>query len=286
MSTLIPIEDPFAAEDAAEAAINVISSADAPEAASAASEAALAPDKPEMKEPDPGLVELPGGWVSPTGVVHKQAFVKELTGRDEERMARVDATTNLPLYLQTMVECGTESIGGEPATKDMLRDLLVGDREMLILGIRMATYGRTTEPFDIVCPKCQFQEKISLELDKDIPVKHMERPEVREYEVDLRNGSVALVQPLTARQQDEIWDVKKTVAELKTATLERCVVSIDGRPVNHPMVLNLGMADRNTLLDRLAELQPGPDYGGVRLDCQGCGESFSLTLDLADLFRT
>lgn len=264
-----------------------ISSSADPELATRASEEALAAayEKPQMKDAPPGLVTLPGGWIDSRGVLQTTAMVKELTGRDEERLSRIDAQTNLPTFLQTMVSCGTETIGGQPAEKDMLNDLLVGDREALILGIRFATYGEDL-PMEVRCPHCAYTEKISLELRKDIPVKQMETPEIRQYDVPLRNGRLAVITPATCGLQDQIWDPKKNVGQLKTETLVHCVVSIDGRPTSRPDILDMGMADRNTLLDRLAELQPGPDYREVRLDCQGCGREFPLDLTLTDLFRS
>lgn len=262
------------------------STADNPELASSLSEQALesANEKPKMEEMPDGQVELPGGWIDADGNLHTRALVRELNGRDEEKMSRIDPQKNLPLLLQTMAKCGLESIDGIEPTERMFNDLLVGDREMLILGIRVATYGDNL-PMHITCPSCRAEEDLELELMEDIPISRMEHPEQREYTVELRHGRSAIVTPLTVQMQDQVWDPKKSLAEVKTDMLEKCVVAIDGRPVGRQEVLDLGLGDRNTLLDRLQELQPGPDLSGIQLPCQSCGQDFALGLDLNDLFR-
>lgn len=262
----------------------ILSAADDPELANMLTEQAMESKMPTMADAAAGQVELPGGWIDPAGDLHTMAMVDEMTGLAEERLARIDPVANLPLFLHTMVESSLDNIGGHKATPEMIKSLLVGDREALILGIRIATYGDELE-MHITCPECRAEEDLAIELSKDVPVKKMETPAVRQYDVELRRGRVAVVQPTTSGVQDAIWDIKKSAAEMKTATLERTVLSIDGMPMDHRMAQSLGMGDRRTLLDFLDDIQPGPDYEGVRLPCQACGLEFALRLDLTDLFR-
>lgn len=264
---------------------DIISTQDDPERASEMSQKALGVgEQPEIDDAPIGHIHMPGGWIGSDGTVHHNAVVSELTGVDEEKLARVNPAANYPLFLQTLLKAGLESIGGMEPDEDMLNGLLVGDREALLLGIRIATYGNNLD-VSLTCPQCGEEDEVILELDEDIPIKEMETPAVRQYDVDLRNQRVAVVTPATTHMQDSIWDMKKTSAEIKTSALERCVMSIDGRPVNRHEIRNLGLADRKTLINFLADLQPGPDYEGVRLPCQSCGLESPLVLDLADLFR-
>lgn len=264
--------------------LDFISTEDDPELASQASEAALTGDRPLMANAPSGQVELPGGWFDPQGNLLTSAVVKELTGHAEEKLSRIDLQANFPLFLQTLTRFGLENIGGHEPTDQMMNDLLIGDREALILGIRIATYGPEVE-MHIQCPECRAEEDIAIELDKDIPVDKMAEPEKREYEVELRNGRTAIVHPTTCGIQDLIWDPKKTAAEMKTAALDRCVRTIDGRPVTTEEIRDLGLADRNALITKLTDLQPGPDFGGVKIPCESCGQEFNILLDLTDLFR-
>jgi hypothetical protein len=262
----------------------VVSAMEQPELASQLSKEAIVGDRPQVADAPLGNVDLPGGWFAPSGERCTQALVRELTGRDEERLARINPTTNYPQFLQALVSAGLENINGFELSKEQLKELLIGDRESILLGIRIATYGPGVE-MHIRCPACGAEEDLIVELDKDIPYREMATPEVREYDVELRGGRTAIVTPATVAVQDAIWDVKKSAAEMKTATLARCVRTIDGRPVAPGDILDLGLADRKTLINYLADLQPGPDYEGVRLPCESCGEEFPLALDLADLFQ-
>lgn len=263
-----------------------VSAGEAPDLANTISQQGMdaANKKPSMEDPPIGHVTLPGGWVDHEGNLQTTAMVRELTGRDEERLARIDPTQNLPLFLQTMARCGVETLGTHEPTDQDLEDLLVGDREALILGIRIATYGRLL-PMHIICPNCGVEEDLELELDVDIPVRSMETPEVRRYDHTLRDGRHCIITPATARVQDEVWDTKLNAAELKTRTIAMCIQEIEGRPATIETARSLGLADRKSILERLSDLQPGPDYGGVRLPCEACGMTFALTVDLADLFR-
>lgn len=255
-----------------------------PELASQASEAVLTGERPVMASAPTGQVELPGGWLDRQGNLHRIGQVTELTGHAEEKLSRIDYTANYPLFLQTLTKFGLENLNGVEPSDQMLSELLIGDREALILGIRIATYGNEIE-MHITCPECGAEEDIAVELDKDVPIDKMEEPSRRQYDVPLRNGRNAVVEPATCGIQDLIWDPKKTGAELKTAALERCVRTIDGMPVTHKDIQDLGLQDRKTLIDRLGELQPGPDFGGVKIPCESCGQVFHIQLDITDLFR-
>jgi hypothetical protein len=274
----------FPQELAAQFGDGPISATENPELATELSQKVIEGEKPVAREAPIGEVDLPGGWIAPDGTLCRTAMVHELTGLHEERLARINPATNYPSYVQTLLKSGLESINGHELDDEQMKTLLLGDRESLLLGIRIATYGPNLD-MHLTCPACRHEEDLILELDKDIPVKEMDTPEVREYDVELRGGRLAVVRPATVGVLDSIWDVKKTGAEMKTATLQRCVKTLDGRNVAPQDILRLGLADRKTLLTFLHDIQPGPDYEGVRLACEECGEESALVLDLADLFQ-
>jgi len=282
-SGVLPINDPSLIAEPVE--LEIVSSSSDPEYAAARSAQALADvgGPPKMEAPPAGHVVLPGG-VFLDGELHQDAIVKELTGAAEERLARIDPLKSLPLYLRSLLEEGVEYLGGKPPSTDVLDNLLVGDREMLILAIRQATYGDDL-PMHLTCPVCEHEDSIVLELNVDIPIKKLDAPEIREYDVDLRDGK-AVVTLATAAIQDKVIGTEHSDAERKTLTLQHCVKSINGIPSNYDMVLNLGLRDRATILNFLADKQPGPDYGEVSLPCSGCKRDLPINLSLADLFRS
>jgi hypothetical protein len=279
------LDDPSLIGEVHDDTLEIISAAEAPEYANARATSVLEDlsKQPTMAAPPDGQVELPGGLIGADGKVITTAIVRELTGEDEERLARINMRTQLPYWLKTMLLSAVEAIGTEKPTEEMLQNLLVGDREALILGIRIATYGNDM-PTHLICPDCGKEQDVAIELSEDIPVKKLDNPEVREFEVELRRGRKAMVNLPTVAVQDAVVDPQINDAERKTETLVRCVTRLDGKRPNREDVRHLGLADRATLLNFLADHQPGPDYTQVALPCTGCERDFPLSIGLFDLF--
>jgi len=81
-------------------------------------------------------------------------------------------------------------------------------------------------------------------------------------------------------------NIDKTAAEVNTILLSGCIVSINEAPsIGARAALNLGMADRNKIIDQILDRNPGPRLGEVKKACQACGEDVFLPLSLTDLFR-
>ncbi len=267
-----------------------LSSVTDPEGAAEAVQAALSEvaDSKEVKtiSPPPQLdIELPAGFMDPQHGLTREAEVRELTGEDEEKLARVSAAKTLGKFKQTLLQCGVTSVGGRPATKDVLDALLVGDREYLLLQIRRATYGDEME-MSLRCPNCAADHEVIYQLDVDVPINHLENEEDRFFTVDLKAGKAVVAFPSGADETKILDDSgKKTMAEINTYLLSRCIESINDMPIGEADVRRLGMKDRRVLIEELQERQPGPRYDRVQFECPDCGRSSPVNLDLADLFR-
>lgn len=238
---------------------------------------------PVIEPPGENEVRLPGGLVLPDGTVRKDARVRELNGEDEEALAK--ASGNLLRFTRTLLGA-VEEVGGETATKEIIRDLLVGDREALVLGIRRATFGNDVTFEQFRCPGCGDSLDITVDL-ATLDTKELEDPSKREFEVALRSG-VAIVRLATGADQEAVMDMgNATGAEENTLLLSRCVISIDGKKVNNARepVKQLGLADRKTLLTFLSETQPGPRYDEVKSTHEECETTFPIYLAVDDLFR-
>lgn len=277
--------------------VTIISSHTDPDTATALAERLLSDDAPEKVEttvavpfiepPPDTSVRLPGGGImDPDGTFHDEAVVRELTGADEEALSKADATKSMSRYVQVLVRRGTESIGKyEKLDDNLLGELLVGDREMLILAIRRATYGNDLK-LTLVCPSCTAAVDATFDLSSDIPIDDMGDERKRIIEVPLRRGRTAKVRIATAADQDAVLALQgKTVAEMNSAYLARCLVSIDGMPCTRETVLGLGIRDRQAIIKAMNEAQPGPKYGEVNLECPGCGRDFPMQIGIMELFR-
>jgi hypothetical protein len=257
------------------------------EVGSAIAKATSAPP-PTMEESGSVVVELPGGYIGPDKILVREARVRELTGFDEEKLARTDMMKNAAAYITEMLCLGVEELAGEKPSRKVIQSLLIGDRDALMLGIRQATYGDNVE-FRLTCPVCDTENMINVVLSEDVPIIPMDDPLKREFEVPLRRG-FATVRLLTGVAQEAFSaDMsKKTTAEVTTVMLAKSVVAINGKPVGGRTedVLRMSAADRQTVMDFLAEHQPGPQLNKeIPVPCATCGEEFQILLGIPNLFR-
>lgn len=255
-------------------------------AAEATSTKAEVAPRPTMPTPSDTEVILPGGALIPGEPDPiRIAEVRELTGFDEEKMARIPAAS-VGKLLSTILELGTVSVGDHEATPALLDSLLVGDREALLLGIRIATYGKEME-LTLTCPRCQTEMGAKLDLTADIPVRKLEDQSERVFQVELSSGKVATVSMPTGREQKSLLTaLDKTTPEMNTLLLAGCVRTLDGKPLlGTGDLLRMGMRDRGALVKAVADRRIGPQFGEVKLPCVGCETDIEISLSLADLFR-
>jgi hypothetical protein len=234
-------------------------------------------------------VKLPAGIVV-DGKVYQDAEVRELTGEHEEKLAKSRLANNAAKYVNTLLLCGTVSVGGQEATPALLESLLQGDLDMLMLGIRRATFGDDFEVYEVECPHCQELNDLELNL-KDIPVKELDDPDTREFLIDLRRGRKAKIQFPTGAVQTEIFKNNLTIPEMNSLTLAECVISFIEADGTEKMstgladVKKLGVSDRTKLQEYIYDNQPGPRYDQVTALCSSCEGEVSVPLTVGILFR-
>ena len=244
---------------------------------------------PEISDPGDTHVVLPAGLVV-NDVVERNAEVQELTGAHEEALAKARTSGNAAKYVNTLLQCGVVSIGDRPVTNNDLASLLQGDLDALILGIRRATFGDEFEVFAAECPECGASSDITLNL-ADIPMKELEDPAQRTFEVELRKGRKAVIKFPTGAVQTEIYKKPMSVPEMNSLTLAECVLEFiekDGtRRMSNGLtdVKNLGVADRLTLQEYIFNNQPGPRYDQVTAACSSCESEVPVPLNVGILFR-
>lgn len=243
-------------------------------------------EKVEVKTVAPSNTEvsLPGGFIDREGALVKYAEVRELNGIDEEAIAK---SGSIGRALVAMLQRGLVTIGMKTATKEDLDNLLSGDRDAILIGIRRVTFGDTVE-FQVTCPHCSADLDVTVDLTRDIPYRELEDPiNDRNFVYDSpKHGLVKVSLPTGSTQKKLLENTDKTVAELNTILLAGCVTSINGSPsFGATSVLKLGMADREKIISEILKRTPGPRLGEVKTSCEACGEDIPMPLALADLFR-
>jgi len=247
---------------------------------------------PTIDFPVDDTVILPGGLIRDNELV-KNVQVKELTGEDEEALARASQSLNAFVFMDRLLKQGVVQVGSEPVSeKDkILGQLLIGDREALILGIRRATYGDKIEVPEWQCSNCGVKDDLVMELS-DIPVTTMSDP-VNEtsFKVPLRKGGFALVRLANGADQLAVYENPDlTTAQGQTVLLSRCVVSINDSKGEHlmaglpSMARDMSVVDRHSILTQLRDRQPGPKYDKIEYVCSACNEKVFVVVSIGHLF--
>lgn len=243
-------------------------------------------EEPEVeiktKAPSGPEITLPGGFIDGEELI-KTVEVRELNGVDEEAIAKASTTGKA---LNVLLQRGLVKVGSRDAKKEDFDNLLSGDRDAILIGIRRITFGDTLD-FTINCLSCGENQEVSIDLGSDIPVKTLDDPIAdRTWLVETKQGFAAVSLPTGITQKKLLENADKTTAEINTLLLSGCVLSVNDIPsMGASTVLRLGMADRSKIIDQILEKNPGPRLGEVSKVCKACGETIALPLSLVDLFR-
>jgi hypothetical protein len=233
--------------------------------------------------PSETVVTLPGGFLSNSGEVITVVEVRELTGRDEEAIAK---SNNIGRVLTTILSRGTVSIGEEPATEEMLDRMFAGDRDAVLLGIYRATFGDDVD-LDTYCSGCTDYKTIQINVQDDVEVKRLEDVvSQRLFTVNGKKNTYLCTLPTGKVQKELLINSDKTVAELTTTLLEGTVREINGRTVlSRSQVQEIGIVDRRLIGDALMIRTFGPVLDEVKATCPDCGGEVVAPINLGALFR-
>jgi hypothetical protein len=237
-----------------------------------------------VSPPDTEII-LPGGFILEDGSLVKYAEIRELNGADEEALAKA---TSPGKALRVILSRGLVKIGDEPVTSKDLDELLAGDQEAILIGIRQATFGNNLD-FSGLCPNCSNPQSFVIDIKNDIEMVSLDDPfNDRVFSINAKIGEVVLALPngITTKKLTEAESENKSFAELVTIMLSGCIVSVNKEPsMGMSTALSLGISDRELLVNEIYKRAPGPRLGGVTKTCKACDSEVSLALGLADLFR-
>lgn len=236
-----------------------------------------------LTTPSDTSVDLPAGYITPEGEVAKVAEVRELNGRDEEALGKSGG--GVKAY-NTILSRATVSIGGEPATNEMLDSMLLGDRDALLLGIYKATFGSDAE-LPGYCEKCSDIKMVHVDLNTDVETKVLLNPiEDRVFTVEGKNKTFLVALPTGAAQKELQAAENKSGGEKNSILLKHTVMEIDGSPViSKAQVQDLGIMDRNIIAAEIGKRLPGPQFEDIVLTCTDCDGEVVVPFSLGALFR-
>lgn len=233
--------------------------------------------------PSSTQVDLPGGYVTTAGEVIKSGEVRELNGRDEEAILRAGGSTKV---FTTILSRGVTMIGDKKATEDILDNLLVGDRDALLLGIYRATFGDTAD-LRGWCTSCGNPQDVSVDINTDIKSKVLVDP-VNDavFTVRGKKDEFLVALPTGATQKKVMAVAEASPAEQMTALLEQTVLQINGRPVlAKAQVQDLGLVDRRAIANEINDRNPGPQFDDLSVPCPNCEGEVQVPISIGALFR-
>jgi hypothetical protein len=238
---------------------------------------------PDITLPSDTAVNLPGGYINAAGEVIRTAEVRELTGRDEEIISR---STDLGKALLTILQRGTVKVGDELATDAILDQLLVGDRDQILLSILKTTFGSTVE-IQSFCGGCSEFKTVAIDVDQDIKSKVLIDPlNDRVFTVKGKNTEYTVRLPNGVIQKKMIDNMDKNPAEIATIVLEGTVIKVGESPVYSALqVQNLSVSDRRKIIDEINDRAPGPQFADVTVNCPDCEGEVLVPINLGTLFR-
>jgi hypothetical protein len=247
---------------------------------------------PVIADAPSDFVNLPAGLFY-NGKTYKTATVRELTGADEEALARAIKSNNSFHFIDTLLQRGVVSVGDAPATPDMLSKMLLGDRDELLIAIRCATYGDDFVLEGWVCPHCGGQTDVKFSLATSIErIPLVSADGEPTFEIGLRRGATATVRFPTGEDQLACSDPNWTSTERNSEMLRRCVKSItkeDGQVINvqafPSAIAAMNIPDRRAIVSAITEQQPGPRYATIQFVHAECQKEVMLALSILDLFR-
>lgn len=252
-------------------------------------------EQPVMGEVPFGEITLFRGVFDQSGAYRKDCVVKELTGQDEEAVARMQGGPNAQWathFLNSFLAYGIASIGPHDFTKLSLTErisvidgLLVGEKEFIFINILRVTFG-DTRTVSVRCGSCNNLNDVTFSLSGDIPIRGMDDPQKPTYEFLCRNGTNIEYRLVTGGDQAaSMQKTGLTVPEQNTLIFSRCILSVNGTPPLDALKFSrdLPAFDRRMLLTAMNEQQPGPYFEEVKLPCATCGAESTFTPQWADL---
>lgn len=240
----------------------------------------------------PVIPDAPGDLITlPSGI---NATVKELTGTDEEALSKAMAANSTFHFMDTLLTRGVATIKDFPATPEAIGNLLLGDRDELLIQIRVATYGPNFDLDGWVCPHCGGQSDLSFSLSESIERIPLATNDLAEpgFEIELRRGAKALVRFPNGADQKACDNKNWTPTERNSEMLRRCVKTItrpDGSSIHVQAfpgaIAEMNIPDRHKIVEAINNKQPGPRYNVISFVHEECQKEVTLALSMVDLFR-
>lgn len=237
--------------------------------------------------------ELLAGYEDENGTVHKTFTLREMTGEDEEYINRTDIKSNGAKVSTALLSRCVTSIGnitkksvGPQNWNKIFQNILVGDRDIMLLELRKQSLGNEIEVVH-TCPnpECKAKLKTIIEVDeleitpyngiKEIP---FELPKGYTDSKGVLHKSGKMRRPNGLDGEVLTPVAKNNIAKAESLLLSRICQFDDGAFIDQSIMAKLSLKDRKYLQELLHENTFGVEMT-VLVMCDRCGEEFRGTLN-------
>src|SRR5438874_5960415 len=218
----------------------------------------------------PKTVSLPGGLLLGDNITLTDAELRPLTGREEDWLARHHGVPSAIAVTRLLGNCELR-LGGQAASPELVRRLLVGDRDYLMLQLRCISLG---DDFRAVlqCPLCGDKMDVTFKAG-ELPVER--RPQTAAtYSLQLSGRKHRKVQfrlP-TGADQEAILGLAPAAAIDKL--LKRCLLGRVGR---------LSASEREQIARAMEGVAPRVETE-LDLTCPECQQASLVPFDATAFF--
>lgn len=252
-----------------------------------AANSAIAESAPTIdNSPDTTVTLLKGVLNTETNDWETAAQVRELTGEDEESLAALDAKEELSYgdYLNELLKKAVVTIGSMSiaSNQHLIDELLIGDRDLLFLGVVRATYGKSRE-MQLNCGTCGKSNDVTIDLVDDFKVDKVDVDLTKPINVVLKNGETYSFNYPTSGDSRYAAKKGKTAAEQNTYIIARCLINTMDRESRESWAKKLNIADRKKITKAITSVQPGPQMEEVETQCAHCDTNLTVVIDWVSL---
>ena len=254
---------------------------------------------PATDPPDRALFTLPGGYLDAHGTCHRHVSLRALSGREEEvvRQAAARQWSQAVLVTALLSRC-VERVGPCRSSRQLVRELTVGDRDYLMVQLRRMTVGDRVHAV-LRCPQRQCGKRMDVDfaLD-DLPVE--QRCVVATYEAVLPESAAFLDEhgrpqcklrfrlpcggDLEAVTEGWNASVPGDEERLVTQLLARCLLQLgEVTTVTLDEVARLPETTR-LALEREIEQRSPRVHQEIEARCPECGNAFTAAFDATAFF--
>jgi T4 bacteriophage base plate protein len=219
---------------------------------------------------------LPLGYVDCSGRCHREVQVKPITGREQQLLSFLSSRESVATITTELLARCVGRVGEiQDIDRELMRELLAGDREFLLLRIYQTTFGDKLDLF-LHCPnlECGAVTEAPLNLNDFTVEANPVAKRTFTMKLASRTGKEISFRFPTGADQEALAAARDLDdGELSKRLLERCIVDTS------KFVEKLTPNQREEIEKRMKRLAPGIEVE-LEATCPKCSRSFASQLDV------